>query len=148
MSVNLSRPLSWLAAGLLAAGAGRATEKTLPPSLTEAWQTLSIGFYSDASDQFTATAKSREAQLGLALAQLNRPPVTPSSLDEAQRQLTALAAGNDVTSHAARYFLGRLPSMLVMYRRKSMAASGWRLWRARYSGRAVPAPPSDTGSSA
>ena len=108
MSVNLSRPLSWLAAGLLAAGAGRATEKTLPPSLTEAWQTLSIGFYSDASDQFTATAKSREAQLGLALAQLNRPPVTPSSLDEAQRQLTALAAGNDVTSHAARYFLGRL----------------------------------------
>lgn len=108
MSFAARRPLSWLTAGLLAAGAASATEKTLPPSLTEAWQTLSIGFYSDASDQFTATAKSRETSLGRALAQLNRPPVTPSSLAEAEHQLAELAAGTDITSHAARYFLGRL----------------------------------------
>ena len=102
------RSLSCLVAGLLAAVAAQATEKTLPPSLADAWQTLSIGFYSDAIDQFTATGSSREAQLGLAIAQLNRPPVTPSSLEEAQRQLAVLAAGEDATSHAARYFLGRL----------------------------------------
>lgn len=114
MSVNPRHPLSCLAAGLLAAVAARATEKTLPPSLAEAWQTLSIGFYSDASDQFKATAKSREAQLGLAIAQLNRPPVTPSSLADAQRQLTQLAAGDDAISHAARYLLGRLQQIHPM----------------------------------
>jgi tetratricopeptide (TPR) repeat protein len=114
MNVLFRCVLSCLAAGWLAAGAARATEKTLPPPLAEAWQTLSIGFYSDASDQFVATAQSREAQLGRAIAQLNRPPVTPSSLEEAQRQLTSLAAGDDVTSHAARYFLGRLRQMHPM----------------------------------
>lgn len=108
MSLPGRRLLTCLVAGLLAAGAARAAEKTLPPSLADTWQTLSIGFYSDAIDQFTATGSSREAQLGLAIAQLNRPPVTPSSLEEAQRQLTQLATGADTTSHAARYFLGRL----------------------------------------
>ena len=108
------RRLSCFAAGLLATVVARATEKTLPPTLTEAWQTLSIGFYSDAIDQFATSGKSREAQLGLAIAQLNRPPVTPSSLDEAQRQLTLLAAGDDGISHAARYFLGRLLQMHPM----------------------------------
>ena len=114
MSFAGRRPLTCLAAGLLAAVATRATEQTLPPTLTEAWQTLSIGSYSDASDQFAATANSREAQLGAAIAQLNLPPVTPSSLDEAQRQLTQLASGNDTFSHAARYFLGRLQQMHPM----------------------------------
>jgi hypothetical protein len=108
MSFAGCRPLSCLATGLLAAMAARAAEKTLPPTLADAWQTLSIGFYSDAADQFSATASLREARLGLAIAQLNRPPVTPSSLDEAQRRLAELAGGNDATSHAARYFLGRL----------------------------------------
>jgi len=108
------RPLFCLAAGLLATVVGRATEKTLPPTLAEAWQTLSVGSYSEASDQFAATAKSREAQLGLAIAQLNRPPLTPSSLDEAQRQLQLLAQGDDATSHAARYFLGRLQQLHPM----------------------------------
>ena len=108
MSVTFRLPRSCLAAGLLAVGTLRATEKTLPPSLPEAWQTLSIGFYSDASDQFTATAKSREARLGRAIAQLNHPPVTPSSLAEAQRQFTELANSDDAIGHAARYFLGRL----------------------------------------
>jgi len=97
-----------LAANLLTAMVARATEKTLPPSLAEAWQTLSIGFYSDAREQFTTTAPSREAQLGLAIAQLNRPPITPSSLANAQQQLARLAARDDITGHAARYFLGRL----------------------------------------
>jgi hypothetical protein len=108
MSSAGRRTLSCLVAVLLATVAARATENTPAPSLADAWQTLSIGFYPDAIDQFTATGSSREAQLGLAIAQLNRPPVTPSSLADAQRQLEQLAAGNDTTSHAARYFLGRL----------------------------------------
>jgi tetratricopeptide (TPR) repeat protein len=106
-------PLSCLAAGLLAAVASRGAEPAARATLADAWQTLSIGFYSDAIDQFTAAGSSREAQLGLAIAQLNRPPVTPSSLAEAQRQFTELA-GSDAIGHAARYFLGRLQQMHPM----------------------------------
>ena len=83
-----------------------AAEPVARPGLADAWQALSIGQYSDAIDLFNAAGASREAQLGLAMAQLNRPPVTPASLAEAQRQLTALA-GDDTLGHAARYFLGR-----------------------------------------
>ena len=108
------RPLPCLAAGLLAAVAARATEKTLPPSPADAWQTLSIGFYADAADQFTANGPSREARLGLAIAQLNHPPITPSSLAEAQRQFSELAGGDDTIGHAARYFLGRLQQLHPM----------------------------------
>jgi len=84
------------------------------PATAEAWQTLSVGLYADAFDQFTAAGHTREAQLGLAIAQLNRPPVTPASVEEAQRALTELAAGNDTASHAARYFLGRLQQLHPM----------------------------------
>lgn len=108
------RALSCLATGLLAATAVRATEPAVRPTLADAWQSLSVGFYSDAIDQFNATGSSREAQLGLAIAQLNRPPVTPSSLAEAQRQLTLLASGDDAFGHAARYFLGRLQQIHPM----------------------------------
>ena len=104
--------LSWLGAGLLVAAAGNAAEPA-KTTLADAWQTLSIGFYSDAIDQFTATGTSREAQLGLAIAQLNRPPVTPSSLAEAQRQFKQLS-GDDMVGHAARYFLGRFWQMHPM----------------------------------
>jgi hypothetical protein len=106
--------LSCFAAGALAAGVARgAADSAAKVGLSGAWQTLSIGFYSDAIDQFTATGSAREAQLGLAIAQLNRPPVTPSSLAEAQRQLTQLA-GDDLIGHAARYFLGRFRQMHPM----------------------------------
>jgi hypothetical protein len=108
------RPLSCLAAGLLAAVAARATEQTLRPTLAAAWQTLSIGFYADAADQFSAAGSSREARLGLAIVQLNRPPIMPSSLAEAQRQFTELAGGDDTIGHAARYFLARLQQMHPM----------------------------------
>ena len=108
------RRLYCLVAGLLAAAAARSAETTARPALADAWQTLSIGFYADAADQFTATGPSREARLGVAIAQLNRPPVMPSSLAEAQRDFTALSAGDDVISHAARYFLGRLQQLHPM----------------------------------
>jgi hypothetical protein len=122
MSFIRRRPLFCLAAGLLATLAGRATEKTLPPTLAEAWQTLSVGFYSDASDQFVATTPSREARLGFAIAQLNRPPVTPSSLADAQRQLAELATGDDATGRAARYFHARLQQIHPMTPDPAVAA--------------------------
>ncbi len=78
------------------------------PTLATAWQSLSIGFYADAIEQFSAANSSREQQLGLVIAQINRPPVTPSSLANAQRGIAALAEGSDTVAHAARYFLGRL----------------------------------------
>jgi hypothetical protein len=113
--MNFSRHFRWLsfAAGALAAGMVARAAEPAKATLADAWQTLSIGFYSDAIDQFTATGTSREAQLGLAIAQLNRPPVTPSSLAEAQRQFTQLA-GDDRVGHAARYFLGRFWQMHPM----------------------------------
>lgn len=105
------RPLSCLAAGLLAAVAARGTEPALRPTLADAWQTLSIGFYADAADQFAAAGTSREARLGAAISQINLPPVTPSSLAEAQRRFTELARGDDEVARAARYFRGRMLQM-------------------------------------
>lgn len=111
---SAGRALFCLAAGLLAEPLSRASDATLRPTPAEAWQTLSVGLYADAFDQFAAAGHTREAQLGLAIAQLNRPPVTPASIDEAQHALTELAAGKDTTSHAARYFLGRLQQLHPM----------------------------------
>ncbi|MEO6875820.1 MAG: hypothetical protein ABI222_13460 [Opitutaceae bacterium] len=107
MTFTARGPWSCLAASLLAATGAGAADVVASPMVAEAWQTLSIGYYSDASDQFSASGNSREAQLGLAIAQLNRPPVTPSSLAEAQRRFTALTGTDDTLGHAARYFLGR-----------------------------------------
>lgn len=98
-----------LGAGLwLAALTGLADVAHAGTNLTEAWNTLSTGFYDDAIRQFTASGNSRAAQLGTAIAQCNRPPVTASSLAEAQRQLEELAAANDEIGRAAQYFLARL----------------------------------------
>jgi hypothetical protein len=108
---TLQRTLLCLAAGLWAALPARASDAEYRPTLADAWQTLSVGLYADAFGQFSAVGNGREAQLGLALTQLNRSPVTPTSLDEAQLALAALAAGDDTTGHAARYFLGRMQQM-------------------------------------
>jgi len=107
----------WLSLALTAAAlvpAAQAQTKSTAPVLAEAWQTLSDGFYDDAIRQFAATGSSREARLGLAMAQFNRPPVTSSSLDDACRQFEELAGGDDDTGHAARYFLGRLQQLHPM----------------------------------
>jgi len=77
------------------------------PALTPAWETLSYGFYTDAGEAFARAGDDREARLGAAIAQVNRSPVTTASLADAQRQLTALVA-NDEIGRAAHYFLGRL----------------------------------------
>jgi tetratricopeptide (TPR) repeat protein len=90
-----------------------AAETTSQQLVQDGWQALSIGQYVEAIDLFDTAGASREVQLGLAIAQLNRPPVTPSSLAEAQRQLEALA-GDDALGHAARYFLGRLQQIHPM----------------------------------
>lgn len=82
-----------------------------PASLTPAWQALSDGFYEEAMRQFATAGDSREAQLGLAMAQCNRAPITASSLDQAREQFERLASGDDEISHAARYFLGRLQQL-------------------------------------
>lgn len=114
MKLIRRRRLSCLGAGLLAVATVRGAETTARPVLAEAWQTLSVGFYAEAADQFTVTGSSREARLGLAIVQLNRPPIMPSSLAEAERQFTELAGGNDSIGHAARYFLARLQQMHPM----------------------------------
>ncbi len=77
------------------------------PALRPAWETLSYGFYNDAGEAFARAGDSREARLGAAIAQVNSSPVTVASLADAQRQLTALVA-NDEIGRAAHYFLGRL----------------------------------------
>jgi len=93
--------------GVLAVAAiGRAAEPA--PASAEAWQTLSLGDDTQAARQFAGIGASREAALGAALAAINRPPVTPTSLEDARRQLTELARTSDDPGHAAQYFLGRL----------------------------------------
>jgi hypothetical protein len=94
--------LACLLAALAQAGAGAATP------LSVAWQTLSVGSDADAFNQFSGQENSREAQLGAALALINRPPITPSSIEAARTHLSALAEGRDEFAHAARFFLGRL----------------------------------------
>lgn len=76
------------------------------PALTPQWESLSYGFYNDAGEAFSRAGDSREARLGAAIAQLNRSPVTATSLADAERQLTALRA-NDEIGRAAHYFLAR-----------------------------------------
>ena len=95
----------WLAVPL------RAAEPVGNPMLTEAWQALSVGSYDDAGDQFERAGAGREARLGAAIALINRPPVTPSSLAEAQTRFTELARGDDESARAARYFLGRMQQL-------------------------------------
>jgi hypothetical protein len=92
-------------------GVGAEESGAIRRGLSEAWQTLSTGFPDEAARQFAATGNSREARLGIAMVKFNRPPVTPSSLAEAQRQFEALATVEDATGHAARYFLGRLQQL-------------------------------------
>ncbi|MBX3750827.1 MAG: hypothetical protein KF897_12130 [Opitutaceae bacterium] len=75
--------------------------------LTQAWETLSYGFYDDAGEAFARAGDSREARLGAAIAKVNSSPVTAASLADAQRQLSALVA-NDEIGRTAHYFLGRL----------------------------------------
>ena len=94
-----------------APSSGAAPTASPPRALAEAWQTLSTGQCDDAIRQFAAAGASREARLGLAMAQFNRPPVTASSLDDARQQFEQLTAGNDEVGHAARYFLGRLQQL-------------------------------------
>jgi hypothetical protein len=95
----------WLACllGLHLPGQVCATEE-----LGASWQALSYGFYNDAGDAFVRAGDARAARLGAAIAQINRSPITATSLTEARRQLEALLAGEDEIAHAARYFLGRL----------------------------------------
>lgn len=112
MSFRAKLALGAFLAGGLAATIS-AVEPTSTPSLQAGWQALSIGQYAEAIDLFHTAGTSREAQLGLAIAQLNRPPITPSSLADAQRQLETLA-GDDACGHAARYFLGRLQQIHPM----------------------------------
>lgn len=119
------RALFCIVTGLLAGGALRGAAPAAGPSLAAAWQMLSIGFYADAADQFTVTGPSREARLGLAIVQLNRPPIMPSSLAEAQRQFTELAGGNDTIGHAACYFLARLQQMHPMMPDPAAAARAY-----------------------
>ena len=95
----------WLAAPLHAA------EPAGSPPFAAAWQALSVGSYEDAGDQFARAGADRQARLGAAIALINRPPVTPSSLAEAQHRFTELARGPDETAHAARYFLGRMQQL-------------------------------------
>ncbi len=76
--------------------------------LTDSWQSLSYGFYRDAGDAFLRAGDSREARLGAAIAQINRSPITATSLAGARRQLEALFVTDDEIAHAARYFLARL----------------------------------------
>jgi hypothetical protein len=115
MKLRRCFPPVWACAALaLAVRAGTAEARAAGPSLADAWQTLSTGFYDDAIRQFAATGNSREAQLGIAMAQFNRPPVTSSSLDDARAQFERLAAGNDASGRAARYFLGRLQQLHPM----------------------------------
>lgn len=76
--------------------------------LPEAWQALSTEFYDDAVREFAASGNSREARLGIAMAQFNQPPVSSASLAEAQRQLEELTNTNDEIGHAALYYLARL----------------------------------------
>ncbi len=73
-------------------------------ALEPAWQALSVGASDEAGDAFER-AGGREAQLGAAIALVNRPPVTR---EETRRRFEALAAGDDEAARAARYFLGRL----------------------------------------
>lgn len=108
------RVLVCLATGFIAARAARASDTEYRPTAADAWQTLSVGLYSDAYDQFAQAGRTREALLGHAIAHLQRPPVTPASVDAAEQELTALAAGNDTAAHAARYFLGRLRQLHPM----------------------------------
>lgn len=75
--------------------------------LQASWQSLSYGFYNDAGDAFVRFGDSREARLGAAIAQVNRSPITETSLAEAARQLEALFA-DDAIGRAARYFRARL----------------------------------------
>ncbi len=93
--------LSWIA-GVTALGLQGQT-----PALAPVWETLSYGFYNDASEAFARAGDSREARLGAAIAQVNRSPVTAASLADAERQLTTLRA-NDEIGRAAHYFLARL----------------------------------------
>ena len=83
--------------------------------LSAAWQALSIGSYDDAAAGFARAPNDRTAQLGAAITLINQAPVTPSSLEHAHDRLVALAAGNDETAHAARYFLGRLQQLHPIY---------------------------------
>lgn len=77
------------------------------PALAPTWETLSYGFYNDAGEAFDRAGDGREARLGAAIAHVNRSPVTATSLADAERQLTALRA-NDEIGRAAHYFLARL----------------------------------------
>lgn len=77
------------------------------PGLTSPWETLSYGFYNDAGEAFDLAGDSREARLGAAIAQINRSPITANSLAEAERQLTALRADDEI-GRAAQYFCARL----------------------------------------
>lgn len=104
-------PLAALGAGLLLAAPVWAAEPAGNPPLAAAWQALSIGFYDDAGEQFARAGSGREAQLGAAITLINRPPVTPSSLTEAQRRFTDLSRNDDETGRAARYFLGRMQQL-------------------------------------
>ncbi|MBS0632981.1 MAG: hypothetical protein JSS11_13795 [Verrucomicrobia bacterium] len=102
----------WLSLACLGAALSPALRlAATEPPLTAAWQALSDGFYEDAMQQFAAAGDSREARLGLAMAQCSRAPTTASSLDEARAQFERLAPGDDETGHAARYFLGRLQQL-------------------------------------
>jgi len=89
----------------------RAAGPAASPPLAGAWQALSVGSYVEAGDEFERSGAGREARLGAAITLINRPPVTPSSLAEAQRRFTALATGDDEAARAARYFLGRMQQL-------------------------------------
>jgi hypothetical protein len=68
----------------------------------------------DAFDQVAAAGNTREAQLGLAIARLNRPPGTPASVEEAEREFARLAQGDDAIAHAAGYLRARLQQLHPM----------------------------------
>lgn len=107
----------WLAGFALLLGSGgeaRAKTEAAKPELTKAWQALSIGFYTDAAQLFAQAGEGREARLGAAIASLNRPPVTRSSLAAAEQVFDELAAGDDRIAHAALYFAGRLRQLHPM----------------------------------
>ncbi len=112
--MKFGRCLSLALAVAALSPAPRTRAESPAPVLAEAWQTLSDGFYDDAIRQFAAAGDSRESRLGRAMAQCNRPPVTTSSLGDAQRQFEELAAADDDIGHAARYFLGRLQQLHPM----------------------------------
>ena len=104
-------PLAALGAVLGLTTPLRSAEPAGAVPLAAAWQALSIGFYDDAGNLFATAGTGREAQLGAAITMINRPPVTPSSLIEAQSRFAELARINDEPGRAARYFSGRLQQL-------------------------------------